>query len=180
MSVNSTARDNPMNGSAHERDRDLFESATPVKQVHWLVDDEAEEDEDDDATVKQDSPSRSAPSPSHAGYRDEESSYYPPVSIKSNVQSREHQFDLDSDEIEPGDNVELDESSDEPLLRMDGLIKTNAQRRSIDLNGHAMPSAFDEAPPDWLIKGGGVAASIANMANSILSVALLWLLQAGD
>ncbi|GAA5903767.1 hypothetical protein JCM5296_003918 [Sporobolomyces johnsonii] len=108
---------------------------------------------------------------------DDPDSYYPPKPLASNVSSRETQFDLDSDELEASD---YDTSSHEPL--MEGLLHhPRAMRGSIDLRAEDRRlkdlerDAEEERTPDWLNRGGGILAGIANMSNSILGAGIIGL-----
>ncbi|CEQ42590.1 SPOSA6832_04401 [Sporobolomyces salmonicolor] len=108
---------------------------------------------------------------------DDPDSYYPPKPLASNISSRETQFDLDSDELEASD---YDTSSHEPL--MEGLLHhPRAMRGSIDLRAEDRRlkdlerDAEEERMPDWLTRGGGVLAGIANMSNSILGAGIIGL-----
>lgn len=101
----------------------------------------------------------------------DETSYYPPVPLKSNIPSREAAFEADDDLL---DEEDLDPA--EPLL-MQGLLKTSAARRgSLDVRVKEYEEGNDE-PPDWLTKGAGVLAGVANMSNSILGAGIIgeWL-----
>lgn len=93
--------------------------------------------------------------------------FYPPVPLKSNIKSREAQFELDSDEL-PDD---LDSS--EPLL-MEGLLQSGARRGSLDLRRRVKDPEGDE-PPDWMARGAGLMAATSNMANSILGAGIIGL-----
>ncbi|KAG0665668.1 hypothetical protein C6P46_006452 [Rhodotorula mucilaginosa] len=99
--------------------------------------------------------------------------HYPPRPLASSVSSREAQFDLDSEEIEEHD------TSYEPL--MEGLVHSGLRRASLDLRGEARRlkelelDAEEASPPDWLSRGGGIWAGIANMSNSILGAGIIGL-----
>jgi sodium-coupled neutral amino acid transporter 11 len=103
------------------------------------------------------------------------SSYYPPKPLASNISSRETQFDLDSDEL---DTDYYNEDGAAPL--MEGLLDhPRAKRGSLDLRGEDRRlkalerDAEEHEPPDWLTRGGGVWAGIANMSNSILGAGII-------
>ncbi|GAA5821852.1 hypothetical protein JCM10212_007043 [Sporobolomyces blumeae] len=103
-------------------------------------------------------------------------SYYPPTPLASNVSSREVEFDLDPDDLDASDF----DSSNAPL--MEGLLHhPRAKRGSIDLRGEDRRlkdlerDAEEHEPPDWLTRGGGVLAGIANMSNSILGAGIIGL-----
>ncbi|GAA5866457.1 hypothetical protein JCM3774_004690 [Rhodotorula dairenensis] len=104
---------------------------------------------------------------------DEDLRHYPPRPLASSVSSREAQFDLDSEEI---DNYD---TSHEPL--MEGLVHSGLRRASLDLRGEARRlkelelDAEEAEPPDWLSRGGGIWAGIANMSNSILGAGIIGL-----
>lgn len=104
---------------------------------------------------------------------DDEMRRYPPRPIASGVASREAQFDLDSEELEAYD------TSHEPL--MEGLVHSGLRRASLDLRGEARRlkelelDAEEHEPPDWLSRGGGIWAGIANMSNSILGAGIIGL-----
>lgn len=121
------------------------------------------------AVPYRDSLDSSPPSPALFDYDDDKhptaeagpssSSYYPPPALESTGRSRETEFELDSDELEPND---LDTGS--PLL-MDGLIQTSRARQSgegLRDPGKEMEGVDDK--PDWLHKGAGVLAGIANVS----------------
>lgn len=103
----------------------------------------------------------------------EELRHYPPRPLASSVSSREAQFDLDSEELEEHD------TSHEPL--MEGLVHSGLRRASLDLRGEARRlkelelDAEEASPPDWLSRGGGIWAGIANMSNSILGAGIIGL-----
>jgi len=106
---------------------------------------------------------------------DDSSSYYPPKPLASNISSRETQFDLDSDEL---DTDYYNEDGAAPL--MEGLLDhPRAKRGSLDLRGEDRRlkalerDAEEHEPPDWLTRGGGVWAGIANMSNSILGAGII-------
>ncbi|GAA5916392.1 Avt2p [Sporobolomyces salmoneus] len=101
-------------------------------------------------------------------------SYYPPKPLASNISSRETAFDLDPDELDTSDYDSA------PL--MEGLLDhPRAKRGSLDLRGEdrrlkALERDAEESePPDWLTRGGGVWAGIANMSNSILGAGIIGL-----
>jgi solute carrier family 38 (sodium-coupled neutral amino acid transporter), member 11 len=99
----------------------------------------------------------------------DESSYYPPQPLKSTYPSREAQFDLDSDDIDTDDHEQLEEPLMEGLLqkRSSGERSRRGEGKDIEREGGA------EQPPDWLTKGAGVFAGIANMSNSILGAGII-------
>ncbi|ORY91585.1 transmembrane amino acid transporter protein-domain-containing protein [Leucosporidium creatinivorum] len=106
--------------------------------------------------------------PSHQ----DETSYYPPAPLKSTYPSREAQFDLDSDDIDTDEHEQLEE----PL--MEGLLhKRGSSERSRRAQGEAkdLEREGGDEPPDWLTKGAGVFAGIANMSNSILGAGIIGL-----
>lgn len=104
---------------------------------------------------------------------DEDLRHYPPRPLASSVSSREAQFDLDSEEIDTHD------TSAQPL--MEGLVHSGLRRASLDLRGEARRlkelelDAEEAEPPDWLSRGGGIWAGIANMSNSILGAGIIGL-----
>lgn len=112
---------------------------------------------------------------------DDDSSYYPPLPLKSNTSSREAAFDLDSDALSSS-SLDDDQLS-EPL--MEGLLQSSGAKRSLDLpgrRGEGKSNAerdsedgglLDEMAPEWLTKGAGVFAGIANMSNSILGAGII-------
>lgn len=104
---------------------------------------------------------------------DDELRRYPPRTLASSVSSREAQFDLDSEEIDGYD------TGNEPL--MEGLVHSGLRRTSLDLRGEARRlkqfelDAEETEAPDWLSRGGGIWAGIANMSNSILGAGIIGL-----
>ncbi|GAA5839324.1 hypothetical protein JCM3766R1_004800 [Sporobolomyces carnicolor] len=108
------------------------------------------------------------------GGADDPDAYYPPKPLASNISSRETQFDLDTDELD------TDEYDSTPLI--EGLLDhPRAKRGSLDLRGEDRRlkalerDAEAHEPPDWLTRGGGVWAGIANMSNSILGAGIIGL-----
>lgn len=106
------------------------------------------------------------------GGADDPDAYYPPKPLASNISSRETQFDLDTDELD------TDEYDSTPLI--EGLLDhPRAKRGSLDLRGEDRRlkalerDAEAHEPPDWLTRGGGVWAGIANMSNSILGAGII-------
>lgn len=98
----------------------------------------------------------------------DDGSFYPPKPLKSNIPSREAEFEADDDDLD-----ELDPS--EPLL-MEGLIGSNARRADLDAGREARAKDLesgDDGPPDWLTKGAGLLAGVANMSNSILGAGII-------
>ncbi|GAA6054147.1 hypothetical protein JCM3770_003219 [Rhodotorula araucariae] len=80
------------------------------------------------------------------------------------------------------DSEELDEdwaTGNEPL--MEGLAYQGLRRASLDLRGEERRlkemahDAEEYEPPEWLSRGGGVWAGIANMSNSILGAGIIGL-----
>ncbi|GAA5986499.1 hypothetical protein JCM10908_003777 [Rhodotorula pacifica] len=142
------------------------------KDAYFHNDDDYYEDTDEHQPVA--STSKLVRGDSAATTTDEELRHYPPRPLASSVSSREAHFDLDSEEIE-GDY----DTSHEPL--MEGLVHTGLRRASLDLRGEArrlkeMELDAEEAePPDWLSRGGGIWAGIANMSNSILGAGIIGL-----
>lgn len=95
-----------------------------------------------------------------------EESFYPPQPTKSNLTSREAQFELDGDEL----------SQDEEPLLMEGLIATARARASGELPIAArVRKSLEQVGdrPAWLDKGAGVLSGIANMSNSILGAGII-------
>lgn len=110
----------------------------------------------------------------------DEAACYPPKPLKSTIPSREAQFELDSNELEEGeedDSLLLRDGAGEPLL-MEGLLQSGARRGSVDVRrdgrtlGREDGIPYDQ-PPDWLTKGAGILAGIANMSNSILGAGII-------
>ncbi|GAA6016112.1 hypothetical protein JCM10207_004448 [Rhodosporidiobolus poonsookiae] len=99
------------------------------------------------------------------------SSFYPPKPLASSSSSREAQWDVDGDDLDS----DLD-ASHAPL--MEGLVHS---RSSIDLRAEDrrlkdLESDVEEGiTPEWLTKGGGIWAGIANMSNSILGAGIIGL-----
>ncbi|KAK4701369.1 solute carrier family 38 (sodium-coupled neutral amino acid transporter), member 11, partial [Phenoliferia sp. Uapishka_3] len=158
--------------------------------VPFLIDDDSESDSDTQTlTTARSSPTprglSSLPSTSSLPYSDdptllppsspflrpESASFYPPKPLRSNIPSREAEFDEDDDVLEEDD---MDPS--EPLL-MEGLMqKSAAKRGSLDLRRESRKDEEGEGgdePPDWLTKGAGVLAGVANMSNSILGAGII-------
>ncbi|BGP47248.1 hypothetical protein JCM10450v2_003100 [Rhodotorula kratochvilovae] len=79
------------------------------------------------------------------------------------------------------DSEDLDDwdRGDEPL--MEGLAYQGLRRASLDLRGEERRlkemehEAEEYEPPEWLSRGGGVWAGIANMSNSILGAGIIGL-----
>ncbi|KAK4055630.1 hypothetical protein OIV83_000176 [Microbotryomycetes sp. JL201] len=107
-------------------------------------------------------------------------SNYPPQPTKFRTSSREAQFDMDDDlldEDEDEDGLAAADQDTSPL--MEGLLRSGAKRVSIDEGLAARPTTAElelggEAP-DWLTKGAGLFAGIANMSNSILGAGIVGL-----
>ncbi|KAM0788841.1 hypothetical protein ACM66B_002926 [Microbotryomycetes sp. NB124-2] len=112
-------------------------------------------------------------------------SHYPPQPTKFRTSSREAQFDLDDDELLDDDLTQSDNDSS-PL--MEGLLRSGAKRVSMDDGLSARPDNAElelggggggggggVEPPDWLTKGAGLFAGIANMSNSILGAGIVGL-----
>ncbi|GAA5897125.1 hypothetical protein JCM6882_001799 [Rhodosporidiobolus microsporus] len=98
-------------------------------------------------------------------------SHYPPHPVASTSSSREAQWDAD------GDDLDSDfDASHAPL--MEGLVHS---RKSLDLRAEdrrlkEMESdAESDQQPEWLNRGGGIWAGIANMSNSILGAGIIGL-----
>ncbi|GAA5927431.1 Avt2p [Sporobolomyces koalae] len=131
-------------------------------------------DEDvDDGVVQGSSSTRIASSSKFRLDNDDEGSYYPPKPLASNLSSRETEFDQDPDDLE-------EDYDSAPL--MEGLLDhPRAKRGSLDLRGEDRRlkalerDAENHEPPDWLTRGGGVWAGIANMSNSILGAGIIGL-----
>lgn len=162
---------------------DLF---APRKEVHFSTgpdnyyDDVDDNDDSDSAvlTTARSSPippavTESASSASASPLRRDSSDYYPPLPIKSHTSSREQEFELDDDELDDSDG-------DGPLL--EGLLHTTGTRRASsdsrrpkagDEEQTAGEGLDDEPLPEWLSKGAGVLAGIANMSNSILGAGIV-------
>lgn len=87
-------------------------------------------------------------------------SQYPPAPIKSANASREAQFEQDTDELLPEDEV------GEDAVLMEGLIQSSRRRGSVDLGNHPPELPRPE-------KGSGILAGIANMSNSILGAGII-------
>lgn len=96
-------------------------------------------------------------------------SYYPPQPLKSTYPSREAQFDLDSDDLDTDEHDQLEE----PL--MEGLLqrRSSGERSRRAQGGDVERQEGGEDAPDWLTKGAGVFAGIANMSNSILGAGII-------
>ncbi|GAA5870042.1 hypothetical protein JCM8547_001446 [Rhodosporidiobolus lusitaniae] len=116
-------------------------------------------------------PSTSHDSAGPSSYaRPDSASYYPPKPLASSVSSREAQWEMD------GDTLSEDGDHDAPL--MEGLVHT---RKSLDLRAeqrrlHELESdAESDQQPEWLNRGGGIWAGIANMSNSILGAGIIGL-----
>ncbi|KAK4057963.1 hypothetical protein OIO90_001182 [Microbotryomycetes sp. JL221] len=119
---------------------------------------------------------------SHPNQQQQQSHSFPPAPpTKSRVTSREHEFELDSDELDQ------DDTENEPLMQ--GLLQ-QSKRVSIDgtrdlstisTSQRIDPTMEDEElarlvpAPDWLTKGAGLFAGIANMSNSILGAGIVGL-----
>lgn len=94
--------------------------------------------------------------------------YYPPKPLASNISSREAQFDAD------GDDFDSDGDHEAPLI--EGLVHT---RKSLDLRAEQrrlseMESDIESGQqPEWLTRGGGIWAGIANMSNSIMGAGIV-------
>ncbi|GAA6031187.1 hypothetical protein JCM8097_004051 [Rhodosporidiobolus ruineniae] len=112
------------------------------------------------------------PTASTSYARGREDRFYPPKPIASSSSSREHHFDTDGDDLESEDY----DASHAPL--MEGLVHS---RRSLDLRAEDRrlkeleSDAESDEQPEWLNRGGGVGAAVANMANSILGAGIIGL-----
>lgn len=74
------------------------------------------------------------------------------------MKSREAEFELDPDELEATDSLD----ASEPLL-MEGLSQSGARRGSLDLRRREVDEEGEGGEaPDWLTRGAGVMAGIAN------------------
>lgn len=113
-------------------------------------------------------PDATSPYSSSSHSKRDSTSYYPPQPLKSTIPSREAAFDEDTDELEHS----MDEL-EEPL--MEGLLGTS--RESLEARRNVRLKANEEGqnPPDWLTKGAGVMAGVANMSNSILGAGIVGL-----
>ncbi|KAM0745666.1 hypothetical protein T439DRAFT_295098 [Meredithblackwellia eburnea MCA 4105] len=60
---------------------------------------------------------------------------------------------------------------------MEGLLHSNQRRTSLDVRRVTTPKDVEsgDEPPDWLTKGAGVIAGVANMSNSILGAGIIGL-----
>lgn len=165
----------------------------PAKQVHFALEDDGDDSGDSSSLFDtarsspvppppQSNDARpysddvdDAPTPSTSSHRHNDSlSYYPPVPTKSTTASRESAYDLDSDDLDD-DADETMEELDEPLL--EGLLQTAGAKRTTDASHKPTSSNLEagdsDEPPDWLTKGAGVLAGIANMSNSILGAGIV-------
>ncbi|KAF8332651.1 transmembrane amino acid transporter protein-domain-containing protein [Cantharellus anzutake] len=137
------------------------------------------DDDDDDTPLAQ---SHLINHPSRATSRSDELTPYEymiPPTLRSTVQSREAEFDLDTDEIEDPRMVVPDpvRNQDMPLLM--GLVQSSA-RLSTEIplhtfNGQANQCEEAENTQIKIGKTGGMLESIANMANAILGAGIIGL-----
>ncbi|BGP15166.1 hypothetical protein JCM10213_008694 [Rhodosporidiobolus nylandii] len=113
-----------------------------------------------------------APIASTSSHRTDDASFYPPKPTASGVASREARWDADGEDLDSSDY----DTGHEPL--MEGLVHS---RRSLDLRAEdrrlkEMESdAESDEQPEWLNRGGGIWAGIANMSNSILGAGIIGL-----
>lgn len=121
---------------------------------------------DDDPPSPPPSSSPPHPSPSLPSRQ----SYYPPVPLASTMKSREAEFELDPDELDASDSPD----ASEPLL-MEGLLQSGARRGSLDLRRREMDEEEEGGDvPDWLTRGAGVMAGIANSTSPPPPLSLSW------
>ncbi|KAL6310332.1 amino acid transporter [Sparassis latifolia] len=105
--------------------------------------------------------------------------------LRSTFQSREAEYELDTDDLDGVALAQLDAAQSRrtpreqtvPLLV--GLLDTATARRSVDGGLHVQsPGAIDDDEVDLeglaakVLAGGGILDSVANMANSILGAGL--------
>ncbi|GAA5970576.1 hypothetical protein JCM11641_007359 [Rhodosporidiobolus odoratus] len=103
--------------------------------------------------------------------RDDSTSFYPPKPLASGLASREARWEADPDDLDS----DFDEGQ-APL--MEGLVHS---RRSLDLRAEERrlkemeSDAESDEQPEWINRGGGIWAGIANMSNSILGAGIIGL-----
>lgn len=171
----------------------------PRKAVHFALDPDDEDEHHlpptttshlvNQATATSTQPTSSSPAAAYTDQPDSplfdldteddplhhEPNYYPPQPLKSTYPSREAQFDLDSDDIDTDEHEQLEEPLMQGLLQK--RISGERSRRGQQGGDIEYGGGTADEPPDWLTKGAGVFAGIANMSNSILGAGIIgeWL-----
>ncbi|KAI0717196.1 amino acid transporter [Cerioporus squamosus] len=169
----------------NDSDEDL--PARAKDDVLFSVDDGEDEDDDDDELLGE--PNGHA-EPGRPTVRFEENVQVIAPPLRSTFQSRETEFELDTDEL---DGVALSQlqatpqehtstrtgrrGRDQSMPLLVGLLDASSVRRSIDSpeDGYSQPRIDLEELAAKRTAGGGLLDSVANMANSILGAGIIGL-----
>ncbi|KAI9442237.1 amino acid transporter [Lactarius indigo] len=137
-------------------------------------------EDDDDTSALEDPHSRSKADHS-VRFQDQVQVIAPP--LRSTLESREAEYDLDSDDIDDETAAQsslergIHHPGEQSMPLLVGLLDASTIRRSLDIPmGTDGVSGYADADLDELVakqnSGGGILNSIANMSNSILGAGL--------